>query len=705
MTLRHCPESRRHRYAAALLLFVLAVAPGRTPAQEATLDPITVEGAAESAYGPVEGYRAGRSSTATKTDAPIIDTPASVQVIPREVIEDQGAESLSDAVRNVSGVRNAGTFGNRSDGLSIRGFSGTRLAKDGFLAPASFGDIGFLDLANVERVEVLKGPASVLYGQGEPGGLINVVTKKPRPESLHSLEGAAGSYGFLRAQADLNEPVDEDETLLFRLNAAYQEADSFRDFFIDSDRSQFAPSLRWLASQDTTLDLQLEYYDQTQQFDRGLVAIGDRADVLPRDRFLGERFSQYEADELRFNAVVDHRFDETWSWRSAFRTSRSDGDRFSADPRGLQADGRTLNRRVADLQQEMDNYAAQTSLVGSFDGGAVEHEVLVGLDINATRFESDFRQAPLDPIDVFNPVYGAQPGAFSEVSTQDRRIDFYGLYLQDLISFGEHWKLLLGGRYDHADTEYELDGELITDALDKELSPRAGVVYKPVQDLSLYASYTESFQPFVFSVSADGSPFDPELGEQIEAGVKRDWLDRRLSTTLAVFELTRQNLLTADPDDPGFSIQTGEQRSRGVELDISGEILPGWKVIGSLAWLDAEITEDNTLEVGNELQNAPEWSGSLWSSYMLQGGSLSGLEIGGGIFAVGRREGDLDNSFQAPGYTRVDAFAGYRISRNLRVSLNVKNLFDKEYIEAPIGRTQVYPGEPRSIFARLSASF
>src|SRR3546814_376532 len=169
--------------------------------------------------------------------------------------------------------------------------------------------------------------------------------------------------------------------------------------------------------------------------------------------------------------------------------------------------------------------------------------------------------------------------------------------------------------------------------------------------------------------------------------------------------MTRQNVLTDDPNNPGFSIQTGEQRSRGVELDVSGEILSGWKVIGSLAYLDAEITEDNTFEVGNRLQNVPRWSGSLWSTYEIQGGTMRGLEFGGGVFAVGRREGDLDNSFEAAGYARVDAFARYRINQSLQVSLNVDNLFDTDFIEAPVGRTQVYPGAPRTIFLKAGLWF
>ncbi len=687
--------------------YALVAAPADSGQASTTLPAVTVSAKAdvETAYGPVQGYKAERSATATKTDTAIIDTPASIQVVPREVIEDQNAQRVADVLENVSGVQSAGTQGNLNEVFTVRGFQQSRLAKDGFLAASSFTDVGFLDLANIERVEVLKGPASVLYGLTNPGGLINLVTKKPQEEVFYTFKGTAGSFDLYRGEADINRPLNADKSLLFRLNTAYQESDSFRDYFIDADRIQIAPSLRWLISEDTTVDLQLEYYDQEQQFDRGLVAIGDRADVLPQDRYLGERFSQTQADELRFNAILDHQFNESWALRSSLRVADSDQDRFAADPESLQADGRTLSRRASILRTAIDNYAAQMNLMGAFDTGFLGHELLIGVDANFTRFDSSFQRASLASIDVFDPVYGAQPGTFGSASIQDRRIDFYGLYLQDLVSFGEHWKLLLGGRYDHASTEFERDSQLITDANDREFSPRAGLVFQPIENLSLYASYTESFLPFVFAVSQDGSPFEPEFGEQIEVGVKRDWFEGRLSTTLAVFDLTRQNVLTPDPENSTFSIQTGEQRSRGVEMDVTGEILPGWNVISSVTYLDAEITEDNRFSVGNRLQNVPRWSGSFWSTYEFRAGVLNGLELGGGVFAVGRREGDLENSFEAAGYARVDAFAQYRVNEHVQVSLNVRNLFDKDYIQAPIGRTEVYPGAPLTVLGSIKVDF
>ena len=680
--------------------------PGQQNDDGATvLSPITVEGQSESAYGPVDGYKASRSATATKTDTPIIDTPASIQVVPRDVIEDQGARRLIDVVRNTSGVQIHGSNGNRQDIIQIRGFSAYRLARNGFLSVPSYGDAGQLGLANVERVEVLKGPPSVLYGPADPGGLINIVTKKPEAEPQYSVTGRAGSFDFYRGDIDLNQPLTEDGKLLARFIASYQNSDSFRDRFIDSERIQVAPSLRWAPTSRTTVDLELEYYEQDQQNDFGLVAVDGNALALPRERFLGEPGDRIKADELRVQTTIDHRFNDDWSLRTLARFSDTSQTPTQSYPFGLAADGRTLNRRFYDVHASWQNYALQANLTGQFETGPLEHQLLFGADGNSTRFESESRSADLDPIDIFNPVYGATLGPFSDPFKQDRRIDFYGVYLQDLISFGDHWKLLLGGRFDTAKTQFDRNGVRATDKWDQAFSPRAGLVFQPIDDLSLYASYTTSFLPPLSGASFDGEAFEPEEGEQFEIGVKRDWFDGRLSTTLAAYQLTRSNVSTADPQNPTFSIQVGEQRSRGVELDAAGELAPGWRIIGSLAYLDAEVTKDNTLPVGNQLINAPNWSGSLWTTYAFQDNPLRGLEVGGGVFAVGDRKADFDNRVDVDGYARVDLFARYDVNDNIGLALNIENLFDKKYVEGVSGPSFVDVGAPRSVFGTVQVKF
>ena len=677
--------------------------PARQDGGRLQLGPITVEGAMESAYGPVVGYRAERSATATKTDTPILNVPQAIQVVPREVIDDQKANSLADIARNVSNVQAGGTFGNRTEALRIRGFEQFVFNADGMASNPFFGDQVFLDLANVERVEVLKGPASVIYGQGDPGGIVNLVTKKPLAEPYYAADLTVGSDEFVRPAIDLSTPLTRDGALRFRVNGAYQHNDSFRDFFVDSERFFVAPVGTWDIGPATRLTLNAQYIDQENQFDRGLVAVGDGVAGVPHSRYLGERFSTYDAEQTRARYLLEHEFSDAWRVRNSARFVTGDSLRFSADPRGLQADGRTLNRRTLRQADETREFRFQNDVIGEFTTGIFDHQLLIGVEAARAEREVRFAIGALAPIDIFNPVFGAAPGALGATTVNDDRIDIAGVYLQEQLAIGEHWLFLAGGRFDYVDIESER-GAAVNDLIEREFSPRVGVVYKPVDSVSLYASYSQSFTPEIGS-TFEGDPFEPETGEQFELGVKAEFLDGRLSATLAAFELTRENVITADPDNPGFSVQTGEQRSRGVELDIAGEIRPGWKVIASAAYIDAEITEDNRFAVGNRLNGVPDVSGSLWSVYEIRQGGLEGLGFGAGLFAVGARDGDLANTFEVDGYVRADVAMFYRYSDNVEASLNVQNLFDVDYIEASRSRSEIHPGAPLTVRGTLSVRF
>lgn len=667
------------------------------------LEPITVEGAAESAYGPIRGYKASRSATATKTDTLLLDIPQAIQVVPREVIEDQKANSLSDVARNISNVQASGTFGNRQEALRIRGFEQTAFATDGMPPNPFFGDQIFLDLANVERVEVLKGPASVLFGPSEVGGLVNLVTKQPLDEPYYAADVTVGNFEFVRPTVDLSTPLNEDKSLRVRFNGAYQRNDSFRDFFIDSERVFVAAIGAWDITPDTRLTLNAQYADQENQFDRGLVAVGDDVADVPDSRYLGERFSQFEGEQARARYLLEHNFNSAWQVRNSFRFVAGDSFRFSADPRGVQADNRTLNRRAFHQRDDFRDFRFQNDVIGEFATGFLDHKLLIGAEAARAERKVKFATGTLAPIDIFDPVYGAQPGPLGATNINDDRIHVAGFYLQDQISIGEHWQILVGGRFDYADSRSKRGGS-VNEPSEQDFTPRVGLVYKPIQSVSLFAGYGESFEPLVGS-TFDGTPFKPETGEQIEAGVKAEFMDNRLSATLAAFELTRQDVLTADPANPGFSVQTGEQRSRGVELDIAGEILPGWQVIASGAYIDAEITEDNRFEPGNRINDVPDFSGSIWSTFEIQQGDFKGLGFGAGLFAVGQRDGDLANTFKVDGYVRTDATVFYSYNEHIEASLNIQNLFDVDYIEASRSRNEIYPGAPLTVLGTLSLRF
>lgn len=652
------------------------------------------------------GYSVPDATTATRTDTPIRDIPTSIQVIPQQVLEDQNVLRLQDALQNVSGVSKYGNYGGTGAGsYNIRGFSQDGNFRNGFR------DNDFYSLpetANIERVEVLKGPASVLFGQVEPGGIINIVTEQPLSEPYYSLGFEVGNYEFYRTTLDISGPLNSDKSLLYRLNVAYQNADSFRDF-VETERVFIAPVVTWNISDRTTLTVDFEYLYDDPLYDRGLTALSDGSLVIPIDRFLGySSLDDYHQTRYRGGFTFEHQFSDNWQLRNALAISsnRLGGQR--TDVNGTLQDDRFIPRELRDDEFVVENYGVQTELTGSFDTGAIAHQLLMGFELSRKTRVYDSASADLPLIDIFDPDYEISlptelPNAFQLAD----RIDALGLYLQDQITLTDNLKLLIGGRFDFTDQEenYPLDG-ISNNQSDEAFSPRLGIVYQPIEPISLYASYSRSFVPVV-GRSATNSPFVPQRGTQYEVGIKGEFFDGRLLATLAGYEITKTNVLTFDPADPDFSIQVGEQRSRGIELDVAGEILPGWNIIASYAHTDAEVTEDNLLPVGSRLANVPENSASLWTTYELQNGSLQGLGFGLGLFFVGDRAGFADSDppeFELPSYLRTDAAVYYRRD-NWKAAINIKNLFGIEYYETHQGYDIVYPGAPFSVIGSFSIEF
>jgi len=677
------------------------------PADASTVDDSTME--VVRVLGRRTDYDVRSVASATRFEADIIDVPVSVQVVPRSLFEDQGAIQIGEALRNVSGITAGDTSGNRVEKFLVRGFENDRrIAVDGFLPPTAFGNVGYLDLATVEQVEVLKGPASVLYGQANPGGFINLVSKRPQDNAFYNAKLAGGSYDFYRAEFDINQPLSLDKSLTSRFVVAYQNADSFRNLFRNTERLVVAPSVSWQINDRSSLDLQIEYFDRSGPSDFGLLPLNGQADALPSEFFEGEAFSRVNSELLQGRLTYRYTFENDWTLKSALRVSTAESDRFSADARGIEADGRTVRRRARLFPQNVEDATLQNTLTGTFGTGALEHEFLVGVDVSSSDYDASDRRASLASIDAFDPVYGAQPGPFDNPRFTTRSVDFAALYFQDLVSIGGNWKVLVGGRFDYVEQRETRNANVTNDVTDEEFSPRAGVVYKPASNVSFYTSYTESFfpPPALFNPDslADDAPFEPEKGVQYEVGVKTSLLDDRFFATLAAFNLSRENVLTPDPSDSDLSVQTGEQRSRGIELDFRGAIVPDLNIVATYTYLDAEITEDNQFAVGNRLPNTSRHSGSLWAMFDFQQGALRGLELGAGAFAQSSRQGNLGNTYTADGFVRVDAFASYPITPNVAVSLNIKNLLDKDYIAAALGNT-INPGDPLTVLARLDLRY
>ncbi len=497
------------------------------------------------------------------------------------------------------------------------------------------------------------------------------------------------------------------------MNAAYQNSGSFVDF-VKTEQVFVAPVISFDFGKNTSLTLEAEYLNTSKVSYSGIPADGSVFDSpfgrVPRSRYVDDPDLKLERDVVVLGYRFQHKFSDRWSIRNGFRTELENYQEAFDYNLGLQADNRTLDRVARFDKAKSQNYYLQTDVLGTIQTGIVKHDLLFGLDLSRINFTRKiFYSTPaLPPIDFFNPNYD-RPSLQFDTIVQDQEFpqNLIGVYGQDLISIGDQFKILLGGRFDFAQASYEdAVAGISNDQEDSAFSPRIGIVYQPIKPISLYASYSRSFQPSIaFYTNADDTPFEPTRGEQFEVGVKSEFLDGKLAATLAAYQLTKQNLVVSDPVNPLNSLQVGEQRSRGIEFDVAGEISPGWKIIASYTYIDPEITEDTRPEYkGNQPSNIARNSASLWTTYEIQTGDLKGFGFGGGLFFVGDRQGDLENTFTLPSYVRTDALIYYRRD-NWRVGLNIKNLFDVNYFESAYGRSTVFPGAPFTVLGTVSWQF
>ncbi|HIK08371.1 MAG TPA: TonB-dependent siderophore receptor [Trichormus sp. M33_DOE_039] len=673
-------------------------------------------------------YQVPNSSVGTRTDTPVIDVPQAIQAIPQEVIKDQGTRSLGEVFKNSSSA-NTGRTSSQAPALTpvIRGFESRNLLRNGLRDDSlRFNS----EIGNVERVEILKGPASVLFGQGDLGGVVNLVTKQPLNTPYYAFEYQVGQFGLHRPTIDFSGPLDKDG-IAYRLNAAYQTADSFKDFE-NSESFFIAPVVRLISNKDTTLTANIEYlkyrnFETAPDLPASGTVISNPNGRVSREANLGEpSLSESESLVTRLGYQLDHRLNDNWTIKSELATAFLDVPEStvvlpvanSGTSDGLNEDGRTLERFLIDNPSSVTSLTFNNSLLGKVKTGSIEHNLLFGVEVarEETEDQLDFRL--LNSIDVFNPVY--QPDSVSPFSipfsNTNTRKNSIGLYAQDQISLSKNIILVLGGRLDFVNQDYE---DLLSSAenferSDTVFSPRVGIVIKPSENLSLYASYSQSFTPVIGRTrilnsetgeTTIGEPFEPERGTQYEVGLKANLLGDRLSTTLAFYNLERSNVAAQGLSEPLSQIQIGKQRSRGIELDVAGQILPGWNLTASYAYTEAEITEDSRPEYqGKQLQNVPRHAFGLWSTYELQSGNLKGLGFGLGVFTQGERQGDLLNTFTLPSYWRTDASLFYRRDK-FRAAINIQNLFDEDYYEGARDIVRVVPGAPLTITGSISVEF
>ncbi len=655
-----------------------------------------------------DNYFVPDATTATKTDTPLRDIPASIQVIPRQVLEDQQIRRLNDAVQNVSGVQPDDSFGGQIDRVNIRGFSTDVFLQDGIRQSQSSNRA----LDNIERIEVLKGPASVLYGNLEPGGVVNLVTKAPLSDPFYRAELSVGSYAFFYPSLDLSGPLNADKTLLYRFNAAYEYNAGFQDFQTNTSRVFLAPTLSWKINDKSDLSLEFSYLNDRSPFDEGTVAIGNGIADIPRDRVLSDANNRRTAEELRVGYRFEYRFSENWQLRNSFRYLSSNTFDFRLGHWFIEDDG-NFERKFLSNRDNYKSFSLNTDVTGKFKTGFAEHTLLVGLDLNRETTAGGQRRLPDNP-GFFTNIFTGISDPLPAVSVDDltlfgrngsREENRLGIYLQDQIRLLDNLKILVGGRFDlYNRTSVDRLSETTAEDSGQRFSPRVGLVYQPIEPISLYASFTQSFNPDIFSTQVDGSPLEPSVGTQYEVGIKGEFLNRKLFATLAAYRINKTNVSTADPDNPDFSIAVGEARSQGVELDIVGEPIQGWNIIAAYAYTDAEVTKDNFFSVGNRLANVPQHSASLWSTYEIQQGPVKGFGLGFGLLYVGDRFGDTGNSFTLPSYLRTDAALFYR-KNNFRIGLNFQNLFNVNYFSSAAFRESIYIGDPLTVIGSVSIEF
>jgi iron complex outermembrane receptor protein len=491
--------------------------------------------------------------------------------------------------------------------------------------------------------------------------------------------------------------------VLYRFIANYQSSNGFQDF-VNTDLVTIAPSITLNFSDRTNLNLYYEYINFSGIFEQYTSALSDNT-LLPRSFYQAYPNGAFvDNTTQKLGYVLNHELSDSWQLRNNFSITASQNDEEYTLATSV-VDDRSLTQFAQEREFPQDNYFGQIDLLGEFSTGAISHRLLVGFDFN--RNVEIFQRAiarNVPNLDIFNPNYNIPDFNYGPTSSTYTAIQSYGVYLQDQVDLLDNLKLLIGGRFDWVSVNETSNGDDSSEQNDTAFSPRVGLVYQPSDMVALYASYSQSFLP-TSGFSQDNQPFEPTRGTQYEVGVKTDFFDGNLSATLAAYQLTRSNVETPDPENPDFSIQVGEQRSRGIELDIGGEILPGWNLIASYAYTDARTTRDNAIEEGNRLTSVPENQASLWTTYEIQEGDLSGLGFGLGLFYVGERQGDLDNSFVLPNYLRTDAAVYYRRGQ-LNTAINIRNLFNTDYIRTSDGgNTFLRRGAPFTIVGSISWEF
>ncbi|VVN86029.1 TonB-dependent siderophore receptor [Pseudomonas fluorescens] len=668
-------------------------------------------------------YQPPPTSSVMRSSALLQEIPQTVNVIPAQVIRDQAPRNLDDALANVSGITQGNTLGSTQDSVMTRGFGDNRngsIMRDGMPVVQGRG----LN-ASVDRIEVLKGPASLLYGIQDPGGVVNMVSKKPELEQYNALtlrgstygEGKNGSGGGLDSTGALG-----DSGLAYRMVLDHEDEDYWRNFGTHRE-TLVAPSLAWFG-ENTTLLFAYEHREFLTPFDRGTVI--DPRDNHPldisRDRRLDEPFNNMEGRSDLYHFEADHALNDDWNAHFGYSWNRETYDASQVRITAIDTNAGTLTRSMDGTQNAISTDRFTTaSLEGKVNVAGMQHDLVFGIDDEYRKIyrEDLIRQRSLSTFSYTNPVYGREVAGTTVSpadSAQTDKLRSDSVFVQDSIHLTDQWILVAGARFQEYD-QYAGKGvpfQANTDSNGQKWVPRAGLVYRYTDALSFYGSYTESFKPnsTIAPLSGSSTVLDgsiaPEEAKSWEVGAKLD-IPGRVTGNVALFDIKKRNVLVANSEGPvTLYSAAGEVRSRGLEVDLTGQLSDRWSMIGSYAYTDAEVTEDPTYK-GKKLQNVAKNTGSLSAVYDF--GTVIGgdqLRVGAGARYVGERAGNAVNDFDLPSYTVADAFASYdtRVEgQKVKFQLNVKNLFDRTYYTSAASRFFVSMGDSRQVTLSSTLEF
>ncbi len=713
-------------------------------------DTITVTAAPapqESAWGPAATIAARQSATGTKTDTPIQKVPQSISVVTAEEMALHQPKSVKEALSYTPGVA-VGTRGasNTYDYLIIRGFAADGQSQNNYLnglkLQGNFYNDAVIDPYMLERAEIMRGPVSVLYGKSSPGGLLNMVSKRPTTEPLKEVQFKAGTDSLFQTGFDFSDALDDDGVYSYRLTGLARSANA-QQKGSEEQRYAIAPAFTWRPDDKTNFTF-LSYFQNEPETGyygwlpkEGTVEPLPNGKRLPTDFNEGAKNNTYSRNEKMIGYSFDHEFNDTFTVRQNLRFAQNKVSQksvygygmcsdplYTKDQEALKASpclsipqsqwGHTLTRQYVIDNEKLENFSVDTQLQSKFATGSVDHTLLTGVDFMRMRNDIDswFGYAgSVAPSDIYNLDrsdfdFGAHPnpsGPYRVLLKQKQT----GLYVQDQAQW-DKVLVTLGGRYDWADqSSFNRDYGNKSERDDKEFTWRGGVNYLFDNGVTPYFSYSESFEP-ASQTDANGDLFAPSKGKQYEVGVKYVPEDRPIVVTGALYQLTKTNNLMADPNGSLFSVEGGEIRARGVELEAKAALSASVNVVGSYTYTDAEYTTDTTYK-GNTPAQVPKHMASLWADYTFFDGPLSGLTLGTGGRYTGSSYGDPANSFKVGSYTVVDALVRYDLARvgmaGSNVALHVNNLFDREYVASCFNTYGCFWGAERQVVATATFRF